>query len=261
MRKFLLGAGLAALLAPAAALAQGFHVGDHVTIGSTGDTGVVIEVGPQLADGGTNVKVHLDRLGPGFPNVGRSCTSATSRVTVTASGTAPTPAAAPGGRVSTVRNTGPAPAGRDPAIPNPPGTTASGRVCQQLIRANYPPGGADQTITVNFLSFQMSGQQPMSRRICRRSRRRPHGQRRADPRPLHRADPLCGPARRRRAAHLRCAIYVLPRRRRRWLWAVELVLRAPGGETAQYIHKGYEQQAAARTDHGLVPLRIQNPTR
>jgi hypothetical protein len=234
MRRILFGAALAALLAPAAALAQGFQVGAHVTIGSTGDTGTVIEVGQQLADGGTMVKVHLDRLGPGFPTVGSWYDSAMSRVTVTGGRAAP--AAAPRRAPAPVRAQ-PIAARPAPAIPNPPGNTASSAVCQQLIRANYPPGGADQTITVAFQAFQMSGPRPYVATYANDANGVGHT---VSASPVHArytvlthyADPQADDELRTYDAQFMCYKSAAGGG-----WVVEMVSRLPGGETAQYIHK------------------------
>ena len=236
MKAIQFGAALAALLAPAAALAQGFHTGDRVTVGSTGDTGTVIEVGQSLADGGVMVKVHLDRLGAGFPTIGAWYDSAMSRVTVTGGGAAPAPAPrrAPAA---------PAPArpiaGRPaPAIPNPPGNSASAAVCQQLIRANYPPGGADQTIIVTFLGFDMGGQRPY---VATYANDRGGVGHTISAAPIHArytvlthyADPNADDELRTYDAQYMCY-----RSAAGGGWVVEMVSRLPGGETARYIHKG-----------------------
>ncbi len=154
-----------------AASAADFKVGDRVTVGSTGDQGTIIEVGRKLADGGTMIKVHLDKLGAGFPGVGVWYDSAMSKITGTG-GTAPVTTAPTAPRnqqgalapPATTPRTAPA----TPQVPGggvsnstPPGQVAvSAQACQQAIRANYPPAGTDQPIAVNFLSFQMGGLQP-----------------------------------------------------------------------------------------------------
>jgi hypothetical protein len=235
MRKVLFGAALAALLVPAAAWAQGFHPGDHVVIGSTGDAGTVIEVGQQLANGGTMVKVHLDRLGPGFPTVGSWYDSVVSRLTVTGGGAAP--AAAPGRIAAPPAPARPAAGRADPAIPNPPGATPNQAVCQQLIRANYPPGGADQTITVTFLSFQMGAPSRYEAVYANDQGGRGHVVSAA---PIHARytvlthydDPNAPDELRTYDAQYRCY-----RSAAGGGWVVELVSRLPGGETAQYINK------------------------
>lgn len=236
MRAILFGAALAALLAPAAASAQAFHPGDHVVVGSTGDPGVVIEVGQQLADGGTMVKVHLDRLGAGFPTIGSWYDSAMSHVAVTGGG--PAPAAAPGPAPAAHRPALPAAGGRDPVVPNPPGNIASPALCQQLIRSNYPPGGADQTISVEFLSFQMGAQQPFVATYARDVGGVGHTVSAA---PVHARytvlthyeDPNADDQLRTYDARFMCYRSGAPGAG----WVVELVSREPGGETAQYIHK------------------------
>ena len=231
-------AALALLLAPAAALAQGFAVGQRVTIGSTGDTGTIIEVGTPLADGGTMIKVHLDRLGPGFPQVGAWYDTAMSRVTVTAAaGPAPkAPAAAPPPRVAKPAPA-PKPAQPDPAIPDPPGTTASAAVCKQLIVANYPPTGADQTITVNFLQFSMGAPRSYVATYANDNNGIGHTVRAT---PVHAKytvlthfdDPQADDQLRTYDAQFMCYKSAAGGG-----WVVEMVSRLPGGETAQYIKK------------------------
>jgi hypothetical protein len=194
----------------------------------------VIEVGQQLADGGTMVKVHLDRLGPGFPTVGSWYDSAMSRVTVTGGGAAP--AAAPRRAPAPVRAQ-PVAARPAPFIPNPPGNTASSAVCQQLIRANYPPGGADQTITVAFQAFQMSGPRPYVATYANDANGVGHT---VSASPVHArytvlthyADPQADDELRTYDAQFMCYKSAAGGG-----WVVEMVSRLPGGETAQYIHK------------------------
>lgn len=236
MKRILLATAFAALV-PAAALAQqAFAVGQRVVVGSTGDQGTIIEVGQPMADGGTMLKVHLDKLGAAFPTVGAWYDSAMSRVTVTGGGGGAAPVAAP------VRRVAPAPAPRvaqpAPAIPNPPGTTASAALCQQLIRANYPPGGADQTITVSFLSFQMGGQRPYEAVYANDPGGRGHTVSAA---PVHAKytvlthfdDPQADDQLRTYDAQFMCYKSGAPGAG----WVVEMISRLPGGETAQYIHK------------------------
>ncbi len=82
--------------APAAAPGPGgFSVGQHVTIGQTGQTGTVISVGQQMGNGGTMLKIHLDTLPPGFDQVGGWYESVVSRVTAGGGGAAPAPAPMP----------------------------------------------------------------------------------------------------------------------------------------------------------------------
>ncbi len=206
-------------------------------VGSTGDAGSVIEVGQQMADGGTMVKVHLDRLGAGFPNVGAWYDSAMSRVTVTGHGAAPAAPAPRRGAAPAPAPARPVAARPAPAIPNPPGTTASAAVCQQLIRANYPPGGADQTITVTFLSFQMSAQRPYEAVYANDWNGKGHTVSAA---PIHAKytvlthydDPQADDELRTYDAQFMCYKSAAGGG-----WVVEMVSRLPGGESAQYIHK------------------------
>jgi hypothetical protein len=67
MRRWLLVLLACAGLWPVAAGAQTFSVGDHVVIGSTGETGVVRQIGQPTKEGGVMVKVLLDK--PGGPTV------------------------------------------------------------------------------------------------------------------------------------------------------------------------------------------------
>jgi hypothetical protein len=68
MTRFVSIAALAigfAMAWPLAALAQQFSVGQHVLIGSTGETASVIQIGQTTPDGGVMVKVRLNK--PGGP--------------------------------------------------------------------------------------------------------------------------------------------------------------------------------------------------
>lgn len=155
------GVGFALLIAAGSALAADFKVGDRVVVGSTGDHGTIIEVGQKLADGGTMVKVHLDKLGPGFPSVGVWYDSAMSKI-AGSGGVAPAPPVPVQPRQGVVAPPPAVPPAPGGGVSNstPPGQVPiSGPACQQAIRANYPATGADQTITVDFLSFDMGGQQ------------------------------------------------------------------------------------------------------
>ncbi|HEX4739538.1 MAG TPA: hypothetical protein VH331_18470 [Allosphingosinicella sp.] len=237
--KTLLASALAlAALAPAVAFAGPFRVGERVLIGNTHDTGTVIEIGQQLADGGTMIKVHLDRLGLGFPTVGSWYDTKVSQVTVT--GTAGSHVGAPAGAPASPARQ---PVMTAPMLPPPPtlasppaGAAPSAAFCQQLIRANYPPGGADQRITVNFLAFQMGGAQAHEAVYANDPNGRGH-QVRAWPIHArytvltHYADPNADDQLRTYDANYLC--YKLPVGG----WVVEMTSRAPGGETAQYIHK------------------------
>ncbi len=77
-----------------AALAQNapFSLGDRVTVGSTGESGIVIEIGAAQVTGGTFIKVHLDRFGIGTPT-GIWYDSVLSRLSPDAGGTARPPSA------------------------------------------------------------------------------------------------------------------------------------------------------------------------
>lgn len=107
----LLGAllGLAAL--PSAAQAQtGFNIGDKVVIGSTGDTGTVLQTGQTTPEGGIMVKVLLDKpTGPTVADREVWYNSRSSRVTVAPKTAIPGQPAAPPG--------GPAPSAKAPLVP------------------------------------------------------------------------------------------------------------------------------------------------
>lgn len=77
------------------ALAQSapFGVGDRVTVGSTGESGIVIEIGGPQATGGTFIKVHLDRFGSAT-SVGVWYDSVLSKISA-AGGSAQPPASPP----------------------------------------------------------------------------------------------------------------------------------------------------------------------
>jgi hypothetical protein len=231
-RRLSLIAAVAAALAPGLALAQGFKVGDHVLIGSVQQTGVVVAVGQPLADGGTYIFVHLDRWGPEMAASHVAYDSKTSNVTVTASGG--------GAPAATVRNQPvPRSAPPPPTIDASRQTAASPALCQQLIRANYPPSGADETNMVSFLSFSMGGPHPYEA-IYANDLRAPaaHGHV-VTAWPVHARftvlshyqDPLADDELRTYDAQYQCY------RSARGGWVVEMTARKPGGETAQYIHK------------------------
>jgi hypothetical protein len=240
MKRLLLAALIAAL--PAATWADDFNVGDRVTVGSTGDTGTIIAVSQKLADGGYLVKVHLDKLGDGFPNVGATYDTAMSHVTVSGKG-APPPAGPPPGGAAPRPGAGiggaPGGAGQPPPQQINPATqtSASPALCQQLIRGNYPPTGADQTISVNFLSFQMGGAQSYEAVYANDENGRGHT---VTAWPVHAKytvlthfdDPQADDQLRTYDAQYMC--YKSPVGG----WVVEMTSRLPGGETAQYIHKG-----------------------
>jgi hypothetical protein len=76
--RFTLAAGL--LLSVAQIACAQLAVGDRVNVGSTGEGGIVIELGAPQSTGGVMVKVHLDRLGAANPNVGVWYDSALSKV-------------------------------------------------------------------------------------------------------------------------------------------------------------------------------------
>ncbi|HEY3797241.1 MAG TPA: hypothetical protein VGL58_02730 [Caulobacteraceae bacterium] len=115
--------------------------------------------------------------------------------------------------------------------------TATPALCQSLIRADYPPGGADQTITVTFQAFQMGGPTPFEAVYANDENGRGH---QVTAWPIHAkyqvlthfADPYADDQLRTYDAQFMC--FTLPGRG----WVAELMSRAPGGEEAQYIHKG-----------------------
>lgn len=226
------------LLLAGPALAESFKVGDRVHVGSTNEDGTVIAVGQVLTDGGTFIKVHLDRFGAAYPQVGVTYDTAMVKVTVTG-------AAAPAGNPAPTAPKQPAP--KTPAaVPQTPAqpaqinpatqTQASQALCQQLIRANYP-GGGDTTITVNFLSFQMSAPRPYEA-IYANDMIGAHGHT-VTATPVHAkftvlthyADPQADDQLRTYDAQYMC--YNSPKTG----WTIEETSRLPGGETAQYIHK------------------------
>lgn len=220
MRRFLFGAALAAMLAPAAALAQGFKVGDHVSVGHGNDTGIVLEVGHATYDGGTRVRVHIERLAPGHPTVGVWYDSASAPVIV-----GPRPPPPP-----------------TPAIPAPPDDLPSAAICQPLIRANYPPGGADRTMIVTFQSFEMIGRPPYIEPYLTTDANYNGGaviQVAAAPIHTrytvltHYADPKTDDELRSYDAQYMCYQPVPGAG-----WVVKMVSSLPGGDTAQHIHKG-----------------------
>lgn len=223
------------------AQAADFKVGDRVLVGSTQDRGTVIEVGQKLADGGTMVKVHLDKLGENFPAAGVWYDSAMSRVTVT--GAAAPPPAAPAAPPHNQQGALPAPLPRGGQPLAGSNTRPAGKVvantqnCQQAIRANYPPGGADQTMTIKFLNFQIGGQQPYTATYANDQGGVGHTVQAA---PVHAkytvlthyADPKADDELRTYDAQFMCYNAVPSGD-----LVVEMVSRLPGGETPQYIHK------------------------
>jgi hypothetical protein len=223
LRALLATTAAALWLAAGPASAQDFQVGTRVKIGSTGEVGTVIAVGPPYADGGANIKVHLDKLGAAYPQVGVWYDTAMSNVTPIAGAPAPGPGPQP--MAAPVYRPAPPPPLIDPAGQQ----TASAALCQQLIRANYPPTGADQTITVSFLSYAMSGPRayaafdhavtawPVRARFTVLT---------------HFDDPQADDQLRTYDAQYMCY------RSAAGEWTVEMTSRLPGGETAQYIHKG-----------------------
>ena len=233
MNMLLLGAAVAALLWPAAASAQDYQIGDHVVIGTTGDPGTIVAIGERLGNGGVMLRIHLDRIPS--PNITITYDSVASMISVTSHG--PARAAAPLRSPAAPAPIRPAGRRADPAIPNPPGTTASAAACQQLIRANYPPTGADQTITVQFLGFQMSGQRPYEAVYANDRNGRGHIVSAA---PIHaRYTVLTHYDNPRADDELRTydAQFMCYRSAAGGGWVVEMVSRLPGGERAQYIHK------------------------
>ena len=223
-----------------AAAAAAFKVGDRVIIGSTQATGVVIAVGQPLTDGGTMIKVHLDSLAPGFPTVGAWYDSATSNVTVTGSGAPPAQSPSGGPIVAhpVARHPQAAPGGSNTA---PPGAVpVSADACKQAIRANYPPGGSDQTMTIDFQSFEMSGLRPYEA-VYANDLAPPAGRgHTVQAAPVHAkftvlthyADPNADDELRTYDANYMCY-----RSATSGALVVEMTSRKPGGETAQYISK------------------------
>ena len=114
---------------------------------------------------------------------------------------------------------------------------ATPALCQNLIRANYPPGGADQTITVNFLAFALSAPKAHEA-IYANDIQGAHGHT-VQAWPVHAkftvlthyADPYADDQLRTYDAQYMCY------RSAKGGWVVEEISRLPGGETAQYIHK------------------------
>jgi hypothetical protein len=96
-KRGLFGIAAFALLAsadPAMAQTQ-WQVGQRVMVGSTGQQGTVIAIlGPQMMNGGTLIRVHLDSMGSGFPNVGVAYDTVAAQITPMG-GAAPAPQAPP----------------------------------------------------------------------------------------------------------------------------------------------------------------------
>ncbi len=90
-----------ALLAwPGAAQAQTFSVGERVIVGTTGDTGTVLQIGQAVPEGGVMVKVSLDKpAGPTIADKEVWYNSRTAKLASIPKGAAPgttaTPAPAP----------------------------------------------------------------------------------------------------------------------------------------------------------------------
>jgi hypothetical protein len=219
------------LLLAGPAMAGSFKVGDRVHVGSTNEDGTVIAVGQVLTDGGTFIKVHLDRFGAAYPDVGVTYDTTVAKVTVTG-GAVPAAPVQVAPKPATAPQLKPQPAQIDPTTQ----TQASQALCQQLIRANYP-GGGDVTITVNFLSFQMSAARPYEA-IYANDMVGARGHT-VTATPVHAkftvlthyADPRADDQLRTYDAQYMC--YKSPKTG----WTVEETSRVPGGETAQYIHK------------------------
>ena len=93
--KIALAFGLA-LLVPALAQAQQLAAGQHVVIGSTGETGTILKIGQSTPEGGVMVKVRLDKpTGPTEADREIWYNSRSSRVTVVSQQAAPAAPAAP----------------------------------------------------------------------------------------------------------------------------------------------------------------------
>lgn len=90
-----------ALLAwPGAVQAQTFSVGERVMVGTTGDTGTVLQIGQAVPEGGVMVKVSLDKpAGPTIADKEVWYNSRTAKLAAISKGAAPgttaTPAPAP----------------------------------------------------------------------------------------------------------------------------------------------------------------------
>ena len=137
------------LLAPGAS-AQDFKVGDRVQVGSLNEAGTVIDVNPATHQ----IKVHLDRLGPGFPTVGSWFDPKMSQVT-------------PGGGPAPANNQaqGQPPHQANSVGPEPPPTSneaASEALFKKLIRRNFQVmfQAFDVTVGVTFKNFQMGAPAP-----------------------------------------------------------------------------------------------------
>ncbi len=116
---------------------------------------------------------------------------------------------------------------------------ATPQLCQSLIRANYPPGGADQIITVSFLVFSMGGPKTHNA-VYANDLAAPYGRGHdVTAWPVHAKytvlthyqDPYADDQLRTYDAQYLCY------RSAKGGWVVEMVSRLPGGESAQYIHK------------------------
>ena len=116
-------------------------------------------------------------------------------------------------------------------------TTATPQLCQNLIRQNYPATGADQTISVNFLAFQMAAPKSYEAIYAgdiRGARGHP-----VKAWPIHAKytvlthfqSPNADDQLRTYDAQYMCYNSA------KGGWVVEMTSRLPGGETAQYIHK------------------------
>jgi len=224
--KFKVAAACAGLgvFAATAAFGDDFKVGDHVLVGSINLPGVVTAIGRTEANGGVMLTVLPDRArGQGS---GIQFNSLYSNVTHIADDPAP----------GTATNTPAAPQAPDSTTSVAPANATEAK-CQQLIRDNYPATGADQTISVNFLSFQMGGARPYEAVYANDRNGRGHT---VSASPIHAkytvlthfADPLADDQLRTYDAKFMC--YRSPVGG----WVVEMISRLPGGETAQYIHKG-----------------------
>ena len=118
------------------------------------------------------------------------------------------------------------------------GPKPSADLCQGLIRDNYQPQGADQTITVNFLDFQMGAATAHTATYANDVAGRGHD---VKAWPVHAkytvlthyADVLADDQLRTYDAQYLCYQAGTPDH----AWTIEMMSRLPGGESAQYIHK------------------------
>jgi hypothetical protein len=245
LAKAAFAAGVLVALGAGVAHATDLQVGDRVQVGAQNDeTGTVIAVGGYASPGSVLIKVHLDRIDPDnrFPTIGPWYDEKLAGVTKVAGGAGAQPvpagpATGPAGQVQ-AGPVAPPPAAQQPPTVPMTGNVATPAMCQQLIRANYPPGGADQTISVNFLNFQMSAPRPFTATYANDPGGVGHT---VTAWPVHAkftvlthfADPYADDRLNTYDAQYMC--FKLPVGG----WVVEMMSRLPGGETAQYIKKAH----------------------